>query len=52
MTGFVERGIKIMATIVDAYRKIRDDMMKEAMAGAMTPEDLMQLQEQIGRAHV
>ena len=52
MTGFVERGIKIMATIVEAYRKIRDDMMKEAMAGAMTPEDLMQLQELMYRTNI
>ena len=31
-----------MATIVDAYRKIRDDMMEEAMAGVMTPEDILE----------
>ena len=41
-----------MATIVDAYRKIRDDMMEEAMAGVMTPEDLMQLQELMYRTNI
>lgn len=41
-----------MATIVDAYRKIQNDLMEEAMAGGMTPEELLQLQELMYRTNI
>ncbi|MCI8672555.1 MAG: hypothetical protein HFI89_03580 [Lachnospiraceae bacterium] len=41
-----------MATIVDGYRRIKDELMKEAMGGAMTPEDLLQFQELMYRTNI
>lgn len=41
-----------MATILDGYRRIQGELMEQAVAGAMPPQELLQFQELMYRTNI